>query len=88
MQKYFWWFVRLFYIPERVAKAWGMTHHGRIYGVPAWVRETDCGVDGAPKVPVLVLWCKGVDLLYEAATYFMPSDRYIEAPLKALRPID
>lgn len=57
MQKYFWWVVCLFYIPERVAKAWGMTHHGRIYGVPAWVCDEDGEGEIAPKVPLLVLWC-------------------------------
>lgn len=78
----------MLYITKRQALASGMTHHGRIFGVPAWVRETPYGLDGAPKFLPLSLWCWLADWLYEAVTWFMPTDRYIEAPLRILRPID
>lgn len=78
----------MIYITEKQALAAGMTHHGRIYGVPAWVCETADGVVGAPKLVPLVVWCWLVDWLYEAAAWLMPADRYIEAPLRVLRPIE
>lgn len=65
-----------------------MTHHGRIFGVPCWVCEAPDGLVGAPKFLPLMLWCCPADWLYEAATWFMPADRCIEAPLRILRPID
>jgi len=66
----------------------GMTHHGRIFGVPSWVRVTDEGVEGAPKFLPLLLWMVFADWLYDVASYFMSADRYIEAPLRVLEPIE
>jgi len=75
------------FITKKQALAAGMTHHGSIYGVPAWVRETDDGVDGAPKFAPAVVWCWLCDKVYDLATYFMPADAFIEAPLRVGRPI-
>lgn len=78
----------MLFISKQDALAAGMTHHGSIYGLPAWVRETEYGVDGAPKFIPAAAWCWAVDWLYDTATWFMPADRYIEAPLRVGRPIE
>ncbi len=50
------------YIREKVAIEAGMTHEGRMFGVPAWLVETaDNEVTGCPKIPALQLWCMAID---------------------------
>lgn len=78
----------MLYITKQKAIEAGMTHHGRIFGVPSWVRVTDEGVEGAPKFLPLLLWMVFADWLYDVASCFMSADRYIEAPLRVLDPIE
>lgn len=77
----------MLYVTKQQAIECGMTHHGRIYGVPAWVRETPDGVDAATKITFMGYWCDFMDWLYDQATYFMAADQCIESPLRVLRPI-
>ncbi|EED38465.1 hypothetical protein SSKA14_1476 [Stenotrophomonas sp. SKA14] len=59
-----------------------MTHEGRLFGVPAWLREdSDSQVTGSPKVPALHLWCMAVDLVLEIAAAFVQEDRTLESPI-------
>ncbi|HFT6991394.1 hypothetical protein ACL5HQ_13755 [Stenotrophomonas maltophilia] len=59
-----------------------MTHEGRLFGVPAWLREdSDTQVTASPKVPVLHLWCMAVDLVLEIAAAFVQEDRTLESPI-------
>jgi hypothetical protein len=76
--------MRLF-ITEADALAAGMTHHGRLFGVPAWVRPTPDGVDGAPKFLPLQAWCWMADAAYEVASRFLPPGAYLVAPMSADR---
>lgn len=77
----------MLFISREEALEAGMTHHGRIFGVPAWVCDTEDGLDACPKFVPAVAWCWLADKLYEIATWFMPSDCYLEAPLRVLEPI-
>lgn len=73
------------YISKATALSWGMTHHGTLYGVPAWIEKhpTDPNqVFGVPKVPVLGLWCRLADAALETFMSFQTSDRYIDAPIR------
>lgn len=81
--------LHLIYLPRAAAVAYGMTHEGRLYGVPAWlaVGTQPNELFGAPKVPMLQLWCLLADAVLEATTYFMPADRAIETPVTILKPI-
>ncbi len=75
------------FITKQQALAAGMTHHGSIYGVPAWVRETEYGLDGAPKFAPAAAWCWLCDKAYDLATYLIPTGSFLEAPLRIGRPI-
>lgn len=76
------------YVTEADAIAAGMTHEGRMFGVPAWLAVTDENeVTGTPKVPVLNLWCLLIDALMEAATYFLDSETCVETPIYLGRPL-
>jgi hypothetical protein len=74
-------------VRKSTALEWGMTHHGSLFGAPAWVTETEYGVDAVPKFLPMGAWCWLCDKLYDLATYFLPPGTWIEAPLKIGRPI-
>ncbi|MBH1877704.1 hypothetical protein I5W23_04365 [Stenotrophomonas maltophilia] len=70
------------YVDKESAIEAGMTHEGRLFGVPAWLREdSDSQVTASPKVPALHLWCMGVDLVLEIAAAFVQEDRALESPI-------
>lgn len=72
----------LVYISERSAIQAGMTHEGRLFGVPAWLVETGVNeVSGCPKVPLLQLWCIAVDWLMDQALWLIDADVSVEAPI-------
>lgn len=74
--------IHLLYVTEAAARDAGMTHEGRMFGVPAWLAVTgENEVVGCPKVTALQLWCMAVDALMEAATYFIPADVCVETPI-------
>lgn len=78
----------IFYITKATALAHGMTHEGRLFGVPAWMTETaENEVVAAPKIPILQFWCCAIDYLMEFATYFMIEDDALVTPITILRPI-
>lgn len=81
--------LHLIYLPRSAAIAYGMTHEGTLFGVPAWVAvgEHDNEFMAAPKVPILQLWTLLADATLEALTYLLPADRSIEAPIRILKPI-
>ncbi len=76
------------YVRETVAIANGMTHEGRLFGVPAWLRvDGDDQVTGTPKVPALHLWCLLIDLSLEVASCFMREDQVLASPITIGRPL-
>lgn len=78
------------YVPESLALQIGMTHEGRMFGVPAWLADDPNDRDifwGAPKVPLLTLWCIFADKCYELFSYTMPSDKYLKTPIYPTRKI-
>lgn len=76
------------FITEQEALDAGMTHHGTIFGIPAWVRETAYGLDGAPKFIPAGAWLWVCDRLYDLAAMCLPRGRYLEAPLRVGGPIE
>jgi hypothetical protein len=77
------------WISREEALVAGMTHHGRMFGVPAWVAETgENEISGCPKIPVLQLWCQVIDWLMELVTYAMSEDMELVTPISLDRPIE
>lgn len=70
------------YLTEASAVEYGMTHEGRLFGVPAWLTITgENEVLGAPKVPILQLWCILIDRLMDAACWLIPEDVEVATPV-------
>jgi hypothetical protein len=78
----------MFYITKKQALKAGLTHEGKLFGVPAYF-GTDYGhaVTATPKVPVLNLYCLLADALYEFASYFLHGHHVLHTPIKIERPI-
>lgn len=76
------------YLTKAQALALGLTHHGSIFGIPAWVADAGDEVIGVPKVPALAAFTVALDWLMDAALYFLPDDVALETPLKVGRPIE
>lgn len=58
----------LYLTPERALEQ-GFSHHGTLYGIPAWVAphpSEPYALYGAPKVPLLVGVAFALDVLHEA----------------------
>ncbi|OEZ02306.1 MULTISPECIES: hypothetical protein [Stenotrophomonas] len=80
---------QLIYITEQEAADAGMTHEGRLFGVPAWLRvDSDEQVTGTPKVPALHLWCWVADLAMELKACFFYVDEVVESPISIGRRIE
>ncbi|WP_426287506.1 hypothetical protein [Luteibacter sp. E-22] len=78
----------LFWISENRAREFGFTHHGRIYGIPAWISEEGPDVVMAcPKVGVLQVVAMTADTIFEGLSWLMPADRYVETPMHIGAPI-
>lgn len=71
------------YITKARALESGLTHEGRLFGVPAWFDGDDDGEVSmaTPKIPALHLWCMLVDGLMEAASYLIPADAVLVSPI-------
>lgn len=73
---------KYFYITEAEAREAGMTHEGRLFGVPAWLAENGTDeVVGAPKVPLLQLWCIFCDFLLEVGSYMISEENELVTPI-------
>lgn len=79
----------LIYITRAQALAFGFTHEGTLFGVPAWMRDGDSVHDcyACPKVPVLQAWALFADSLYEFASWFMWEDQSLQTPIHIIGPI-
>lgn len=75
------------YLRESTAIAQGMTHEGRMFGLPSYVASDGDVVIGCPKVPLLQVWCILVDGLMHAACYFLSEDVVLETPIYVGRPL-
>lgn len=81
------WF--LVYIPSFAAKEVGMTHHGVMFGVPAWVRDTGEGWDATPKANILLPWILLADITYGLfAEFILPADMNLPTPIRMTKPIE
>lgn len=69
------------------AKAGGMTHHGRIYGCPAWVCDGEEMFMAVTKVPALVVYTSVCDMIFDAFTTFMSEDQELVTPIHVGKPI-
>lgn len=76
------------YLTKAQALALGLTHHGSIFGIPAWVTDAGEDVIGVPKVPLLAAFTLTMDWLMYAALHFLPDDVALETPLKIGHPIE
>ena len=77
------------YITEADAIEAGMTHEGRMFGVPSWLRiDSEEQVTGSPKVPLLHVWCMFVDAVLEIGSWFVSSDNTVESPITVGRRIE
>lgn len=76
------------FVTEAQAVRAGMTHHGKLFGIPAWMAETPEGVDAVPKFRPFSLWCAFADWAYDFAATMMPSGSWVEAPMRVTAPID
>ena len=66
----------------------GMTHEGRLFGCPAWLRiDSEEQVTGTPKIPALHLWCWLVDFMLGTAACLIPEDVQIVSPISIGKPI-
>ncbi|HEL4296697.1 TPA: hypothetical protein UM674_000626 [Stenotrophomonas maltophilia] len=80
---------QLLYVTRREALDAGMTHSGRLFGVPAWLRvDSDEQVTGTPKVPALHLWCWLIDQLLELPCCLLPQDCALVSPITIGREIE
>lgn len=76
------------YVTRAAAIEAGMTHEGRLFGCPAWLRvDSDEEVIGTPKVPLLHLWCLLIDGLLVIGSYFIPPDRILVSLITIGKPI-
>jgi hypothetical protein len=78
----------MFYITKAQAIDSGLTHEGKLFGVPAYF-GTDYGnaVTAVPKVPILQLYCLLCDALFELASYFLRGHHVLTTPIKIERPL-
>lgn len=78
----------MLFVTKQQAIDAGMTHHGRIYGVPSWVSITDTGVIGAPKFRPFGVYLWLADAAYGfIAANLISQGNYLKTPLAVLRPI-
>jgi hypothetical protein len=80
----------LFWISESRAREFGFTHHGRLYGLPAWLADAgDDAVMACPKVGVLQLVATAIDVMFDFLAGLLPADQSVDAPItfgKAITP--
>ncbi len=78
----------ILYLTEKLAKEYGMTHHGRMFGLPAYVKVSgENEITGSPKLPFLWIWCFAIDWLMEQALWFIDEDVQVVTPISVGRPI-
>lgn len=70
------------------AKSVGLTHHGRLFGIPAWVRDDGEMVVGVPKFPILRLYTDACDWAFSAFSFFVSEDAELVIPLYVGREIE
>lgn len=71
-----------FYLPESEALALGLTHHGSLFGIPAFLSVHPEYVYGVPKIPALDLVTHFLDTLLGIATYFIPAHVRLKSPIR------
>lgn len=80
-----------FYLTPERALEQGFTHHGSLYGLPAWVAPHHSEADalyGTPKVPLLVVVAFVLDVLHEAWCRLMLDEGEVaRAPVHMTDPI-
>ena len=67
----------------------GFTHHGRLFGVPAWMSESAPNeFTACPKIPALQVWAVFADVALDTLLFIVPGDVEIVAPVYPVRPIN
>lgn len=59
-------------IDVQAAKEMGMTHHGRMYGVPVWTVDTPGEIWCVPKLWIARHYFTICELLFDAAHFLCP----------------
>ena len=77
------------YLTQARAIALGFTHQGRLFGVPAWMRD----VEGeapicCPKIVALQFYAMAMDRLFELVAGSMSEEMELVTPLRVIRRID
>lgn len=61
----------------------GLTHHGTMYGVPAWMRPVSGeGFMAVPKFYPFMLWCIFGDFCFNLASYFVSANNVLMTPIR------
>lgn len=77
------------YLTRARAIALGFTHEGRLFGVPAWMRDVNSEAPiCCPKILVLQFYAMACDWVFESFAAGMPEDATLETPLVVTRRID
>ena len=80
-------FFDFFWLSEKRALEYGFTNHGRLYGMPAWVRDDGDEVIACPKVGLFQFAAIAIDCFFEFFSWFLPSDASVNTPLSIGEPI-
>lgn len=70
-----------FYVDEATALSAGMTHHGKIWGIPVWVNPSGNDFDACPKYPACAPYLWVCESIVGLALYFIPEDWIFETPM-------
>lgn len=76
------------YVSALRAKEFGLTHHGSIYGVPAYLRiDEEEVVTACPKITVLKYYIRFIDETVDFIMGFMPASLEFVLPVTFGEPI-
>lgn len=82
------WLKRKLFIDKAEAIALGMTHEGRMFGLPAWFRNPDSNEFlSAPKFVPSHYWFRFCDFALDVYAWFLPSDKGVTIPMIVTGPI-
>jgi hypothetical protein len=70
-----------FYVTIQDAKAAGLTHEGKLFGVPAWMRCDGDNMAAVPKFQPFTAWTWLADKAFDIASYFIPAGASLPSPI-------
>lgn len=81
--------LKYIYVTEAAARSYGLTHEGTVFGLPVWLGDVDNNesVLSLPKVPVLSLYLRVMNLLFDLFCDYVVQDN-LQIPLVVGRSIE